>query len=260
MLSGEPSHLIGDTVRLRGSCRVMRGELMKRTTALCLTVLLLAGCGGQQEADKSSAADATATSDGDLAACEAAMREQFEAATLDLEGGDRPQECEGASNQQIEEIATRIIEDAFDTPPAQPDTPEPEPESEIAKVGPDEWFTYEDGVEVQVTKVEPYTLGEYAMVGNPGDPGVIVTVTIKNGTSAVFDATLADVQVTYGPNGDTTEREYDEAGFTGSIPPGRAATAKFDFAVVPTEHHDELLIEVSPSWDHQPSFFQGSAS
>jgi hypothetical protein len=111
-----------------------------------------------------------------------------------------------------------------------------------------------------VTKVEPYKLGQYALVGNPGDPGVIVTVTIKNGTDVVFDTSLADVLVTYGPNGEATEREYDEEGFAGNIPPGRTATAKYDFAVVPTEHQDELLIEVTPSWDHEPSFFEGSAS
>jgi hypothetical protein len=71
-----------------------------------------------------------------------------------------------------------------------------------------------------VTKVEPYKLGQYALVGNPGDPGVIVTVTIKNGTDVVFDTSLADVLVTYGPNGEATEREYDEEGFAGNIPPG----------------------------------------
>jgi hypothetical protein len=121
---------------------------MKRTAGLLLSALMLAGC-ATQGADKSSAADPRAIGDADLAACEAAMREQFEAATLDLEGGDRPPECEGVSDQEVEEIATRIIEDAFDTPPAQPvDTPEPEPESEIAKVGAEEWFTYEDGIEV----------------------------------------------------------------------------------------------------------------
>jgi hypothetical protein len=147
------------------------------------------------------------------------------------------------------------------TPPAQPvDTPEPAPDPGIAAVGPDEWFTYEDGLEVQVTGVESMTLGQNAFTGSPGDPGAIVTVTIKNGTPGVFDASLADVLVTYGPNGDPTEREYDEVGFTGSLPPGEVGTAQYDFGVIPLEMQSDLLIEVIPSFEHESSFFEGAAS
>lgn len=153
--------------------------------------------------------------------------------------------------------------DEPDTPPAQPEEEEPEPEPEsdetIAKIGNDEWFEYEDGLEVQVTKAESFTLGEYAFSGDAGETGVVVTVTIKNGTGVAFDTSLGDVFVTYGPNGNSTEREYDEAGFEGNIPPGKTATAKHDFGVVPEKHLDDILVEVVPSWDHSSSFFEGSA-
>ena len=189
-----------------------------------------------------------------------ALREQFDAGTADMEGGSQPPECAGASDQQIEDLFTEIVGDEFDTPPAEPE-PEvtEEPASEIAKVGPDEWFEYTDGIEVQVTKLEAFELGPDAFSGAAGELGVVVTVTLKNGTGAVFDASMADVQVTYGPNGDPTEREYDEEGFTGSIPPGKNGTAKFDFGTVPAKYLKDILVQVAPSFDHQPSFFEGAA-
>lgn len=153
------------------------------------------------------------------------------------------------------------------TPPAQPDSTEPgpadnqqPPDPGIAKVGASEWFEYDDGVQVQVTSLETFTLGEYAISGSQGDTGVIATVTIKNGTGGVFDASMCTVLLTYGPNGNATEREYNEYGFEGSIPPGKTRTAKYDFGTVPGKHLDELMVEVSPSWDHAPAFFEGGAN
>jgi hypothetical protein len=139
-------------------------------------------------------------------------------------------------------------------------TPEPEPEDTTAQVGPDEWFTYEDGLQVQVTKVTPVQLVDFG-TDDPGGPGVEVTVTVKNGTGSAFDLTRSSVGLYAGPNGDTMEQAYgnDHWGFEGSIPPTKAATTQFDFAV-PTEMQRELLIEVAPSWDHQASFFEGAAT
>jgi hypothetical protein len=231
----------------------MRG--LPPTIAILLATGALFGC-ATQDGEKQTTSDTSV----DLTACERALQTTFDNGTADMEGGEQPPECDGATDQQIEELFNRMVEEEFATPPAVPEPEETEaPVAEIAKVGADEWFAYEDGIEVQVTKVEPYTLGEHAMEGNPGDPGVIVTVTIKNDTAAVFDASMAEVLVTYGPNGNATEREYDEAGFEGSIPPGKSATAKYDFSVVPQKDQDELLIQVSPDWDHVPTFFEGAA-
>jgi len=133
-------------------------------------------------------------------------------------------------------------------------TPEPEPEDTIAQVGTDKWFTYEDGLQMQVTKVTSMQLADFG-TDDPGGPGVEVTVTVKNGTGSAFDLTRSSVGLYAGPNGDTMEQAYgnNHWGFEGSIPPTKAATTQFDFAV-PTEMQGELLIEVAPSWDHQASF------
>jgi hypothetical protein len=176
-----------------------------------------------------------------------------------------PAEQQGqADNNQAEDtLADHQARDPADTPPAvaEPEsTPEPEPEGTIMQVGPDEWFTYEDGLQVQVTKVTFVQLADFG-TDDPGGPGVEVTVTVKNGTGSAFDLTRSSVGLYAGPNGDTMEQAYgnNHWGFEGSIPPTKAATTQFDFAV-PTEMQRELLIEVAPSWDHQASFFEGAAT
>ena len=60
-----------------------------------------------------------------------------------------------------------------------------------------------------------------------------------------------------GPNGVVAERGYEHFGFSGSVPPGQTVTADYDF-VVPEEHLGQLLVELSPTWDHDPSFFRGA--
>jgi hypothetical protein len=169
-----------------------------------------------------------------------------------------------ADNNQAEDLlADHQARYPADTPPAvaEPEsTPEPEPEGTITQVGPDEWFTYEDGLQVQVTKVASVQLADFG-TDDPGGPGVEVTVTVKNGTGSAFDLNLASVGLHAGPNGDAMEQAYGNHhwGFRGRIPPTKAATTQFDFAV-PTEMQGELLVEVAPSWDHQVSFFEGAAT
>ena len=149
-------------------------------------------------------------------------------------------------------------------PPAVEETPTPTPEEPgIAKVGATEWFTYEDGLKVQVTKLTRFKIGEYAAGGKPGGTGVIVTVTIRNGTKKVFDANSVQINVTSGPNGDAADTVYDSdkalsGGFEGSVPAGRVKTAKAGFAV-PAAHMKDVQVEIVPSYEHDPSFFEGAA-
>jgi hypothetical protein len=169
-----------------------------------------------------------------------------------------------ANNHRAEDRrADQKERDPFDSPPGLADsgpTPKPEPDATIAQVGPDEWFTYEDGLRVQVRKVTSVQLADFG-TDDPGGPGVEVTVTVKNGTGSAFDLNRASVGLYAGPDRDTMEQAYgnDNWGFEGSIPPREAATTQFDFAV-PTEMQGELLIEVAPSWDHHASFFEGAAT
>ena len=158
--------------------------------------------------------------------------------------------------------ATAPSTTAPDEPAATPEPTQTDDAPDVAKIGATEWFTYEDGIKVQVTRAKPYKIGSYAAGGKPGGQGVVITVTIKNGSKATFDSDLADVTLASGPNGDQAERVFDSAtdglGFTGSIAPGRSKTAKFAFAV-PKAHLSQLQIEVTPSWEHEGSLFEGPA-
>ena len=159
------------------------------------------------------------------------------------------------------QVGGQLLADATGTPPAVPDdAPAPDTGSDIAQVGPDEWSEYTDGVQVQVTKLEQYMMGKYSDAS--GQPGVVVTITVKNGSDAVLDLTVADTSLTYGPNGEAAEWDYssDHRGFTGSVPPGRSATSMQGFGPVPDEHQDEILIEFAPTWDYSSVFFEGAVT
>jgi hypothetical protein len=163
--------------------------------------------------------------------------------------------------EQCSDGALRVKCD--DSPPAVDETTTPPPdEPAVAKVGATEWFTYEDGLKVQVTKLARFKIGPYAAGGKPGGTGVIVTVTIRNGSKATFDAGDVTITVTSGPNGDAADTVYDSdkglsGGFQGSIPAGRVKTAKAGFAV-PAAHMGQIQVEVQPSYEHNSSFFEGA--
>lgn len=76
--------------------------MTKRLLAAALAALALTACGG-----------GGGSAESDLAACEQAMREQFEDAAQSGTEGERPAECEGVSDEQLEDIATEIIGDAL---------------------------------------------------------------------------------------------------------------------------------------------------
>jgi hypothetical protein len=141
------------------------------------------------------------------------------------------------------------------TPPASPEpSAPPTTSSDVAKVGPNEWFTWSDGIEAQVTSLREATV-DYASL--PG-PHVIATITVKNGTAAALDLTMATANLAGGPNG--VQEESDGLyGFEGSVPPGGNATADFAWAV-PAEHMAQLRLEFAPSFEHDPAFFVGSAA
>ncbi len=96
-------------------------------------------------------------------------------------------------------------------PPAttEPTAPPTDAEERVAKVGAAQWFEYSDGMKVQVTSLKRFRISQYAAGGKPGDLGVIVTVTMQNGSSSTFEAGLVDVKVASGPNGDQAESVFD---------------------------------------------------
>jgi len=131
-------------------------------------------------------------------------------------------------------------------PPAESETPPPD-DPAVAKIGPMQWFTYDDGLKVQVTKL------------TRSGKNVIATVTIRNGTKKTVDLATSQVKMAYGPNGNEAEPVYDMdygLGFTGTVTPGKAKTARFAFTVPRNQVVD---IEVSPGFlDYESCHFEGS--
>jgi hypothetical protein len=88
------------------------------------------------------------------------------------------------------------------------DEPSDTDTGELAKAGKQK-FTYEDGLEIWITDLKRGKVGSYAAGGHPGDPMVLFTVHIKNGTSHKVDAEEFSVEVSYSPDGDAAESIYD---------------------------------------------------
>lgn len=151
-------------------------------------------------------------------------------------------------------------------PPATTEpTAAPIDEERIAKVGATQWFDYTDGLKVQVTSLKRFRISQYAAGGKPGDVGVVVTVTLQNGSSSTFDASLVSVKLASGPNGDQAASVFDSeqtlgGGFEGSIPPGKKKTARYGFAIPKAHGGSTFQLEVAPGWDYEGSHFEGKLS
>jgi hypothetical protein len=134
---------------------------------------------------------------------------------------------------------------------------------EVAKIG--QTFTYEDGLKISVAGAKRFRIGQFAAGGKPGGTGVVLTVTITNGTGTAYDAALTTVNLAHGAEGEQAEQVFDSqaglgAGFTGKVHPGRKLTAKFGFAV-PAAGMSDLQVEVKPGFlDHDSALFTGRAA
>ena len=224
---------------------------MKRVVGLLPLVLLLGSCATTE----GNVAAPTATSDGDgpdLAACERVLREQFEAGTADMEGGSPPPECAGASEEQIEDLFTEIVGDAF----AESSDPEPQPTPAAPEYGEfgGAGFTWDDGVQVEVSELTEFTPSEFAAF-DESPAYVRMTVTLTNGTSAPFDPSLMSLSAQSG--GREFGEVFDtEAGLGGSpttqVLPGRSAKYDAGFGVADPA---DVVLQVTPSFEHNPALF-----
>ena len=149
-------------------------------------------------------------------------------------------------------------ESSYSSPePTTKSSDEPEGDTGPAKIG--RTFTYEDGLKVSVISAKKDTAGQYPIEGSPGDPTAIITVKITNGTAKKFAADEVSVDVSYGKNGDQASDLYEFDGFDGSISKGRSKTARYEFLVEDKKGLKDLVIEVTPSWDHDSAVFEGAA-
>jgi hypothetical protein len=176
-----------------------------------------------------------------------------------------------ATSTRLPNVVSTPTADTTTAPPAvpspAPETTEPstaaEQEADDTSTIGGRWLTYESGLAVRVVKAKLYTPGEYAAGKKAGERGVAVTVSIKNGSAAAFDAGLASVKLSYGPDGTEADEIFDSAynyglGFEGSIGKGKTKTATVAFSV-PAKYAKQLTVEVEPDWSSVTTFFTGSA-
>jgi hypothetical protein len=148
-------------------------------------------------------------------------------------------------------------------------SPSPEPTTESSdepdgfvsgavKIG--QTFTYEDGLKVSVVSAKKDTAGQDPIEGSPGDPTAIITIKITNGTAKKFATGDVLVDVSYdSKNGDLASDLYEYNGFVGTISRGRSKMAKYEFLVEDKKGLNDLVIEVTPSFDHDSAIFEGAA-
>ncbi|MFJ3903350.1 DUF4190 domain-containing protein [Streptomyces sp. NPDC090025] len=115
----------------------------------------------------------------------------------------------------------------------------------------DDTSVYDDDLKVTVSAPKPFTPGEFAIGHTKGSKAYQVTVTIENGGKRAFDSTLATASARAGKSGTKAETITDDkvgGGFTGSVLPGKKATAVYAFDA-PADAKD-LTVEVSPGFDY----------
>jgi hypothetical protein len=169
--------------------------------------------------------------------------------------GPTVQESQSEASASDEPTTDNSTEEPTEEPTKEP-TKEPSPyrQGELAKAA-EQKFTYADGLEIRITNFKRGTVGRNAEGGHPGDPMVLFTVHIKNGTSHKVDADEFSVEVTYGDDDDDAEAIHGKGldDVTGVIAKGRSKTGQYGFAV-PIEYMDELYIDVSDD-EHDPFFW-----
>ena len=222
----------------------------------------LVGCATQDGDVTSEPARGTNTPTAEavnLAACEQALQTAFDNGTADMEGGEQPPECDGASDQQIEDLFNKIVEETFETPPESP--------MPIVTFG--ETVEYDDGLSASVSEPEPYEPSEYAAGAEGFDHAVIFTVRLVNGTTVPFDPSLTYLTAQSGNVEASEVFDSTEDGITiGGAPmttllPGRETEYQVVFAVADP---DDIVLELMPgwseaqAWDYQSAIFQTSGT
>lgn len=144
------------------------------------------------------------------------------------------------------------------TPEPEPTT-EPEPESSLTDTeGPGilalgESFTYSDGLQVTVGKPQKMVSSEWASPS--GTAGLVMDVTIVNGSPTPFDPSMGYATAQSG-NTEAEEIFDSENGLEGSpstsVLPGREVTYKMAFAGTDL---DSFVLEFATSFEHGPLIF-----
>jgi len=98
---------------------------------------------------------------------------------------------------------------------------------------------------VTVKKVEPVTLEAHG-VGETAGPGALVTVEVRNATSAPLDLATMAVNAHYGTTPATPNGAPPAQPFSGSLAPGATATGKYAFRV-PAGQAGSIVVDIQSS-------------
>jgi len=146
-------------------------------------------------------------------------------------------------------------------------TPEPtstSPPPHSATVGGDP-VTYASGLVVAVPQVARFTPSASAVGGAEGDVGVVVTVSVTNGSTQQLDPTLLTVALTYGPDQALAASVLDAengygTGISDPVAAGAEVTGSYAFAVPPSGL-GALQVRVTPDLQApETSVFSGALS
>ena len=164
-----------------------------------------------------------------------------------------------AADRALSETSASLEPESSSPSPEPTTESSDEPDGDTGRLKIGQTFTYEDGLKVSVVSAEKDTAGQDPIEGSPGDPTAIITVKITNGTAKKFGAGDVWVDVGYGEDGDPAWDLYEFNGFVRTISRGRSKMAKYEFLVEEKKGLNNLVIEVTPSFDHGSAFFEGAA-
>ena len=122
-------------------------------------------------------------------------------------------------------------------------------------------FTYSDGVEVILTKLDRYQPSDYAAGVEPGQEAVRATLTITNNGNTVYDADLLQVAMSGGSIPADASQIFDDklTGMAGSIAVGKSKSGTFAFAFDKGEAVN-LGVEVTPGFEYEGALFEGEVA
>jgi hypothetical protein len=164
-----------------------------------------------------------------------------------------------AADEALSETSASLEPESSSPSPEPTTASSDKPDGGTGPVKIGQTFTYEDGLKVSVVSAKKDTAGQDTIEGSPGDPTAIITIKITNGTAKKFAAGDVWVDVSYGKNGDLASDLYEFNGFVGTISSGRSKLARYEFLVEDKKGLKDLVIEVTPSLDHDSAIFEGAA-
>jgi hypothetical protein len=131
--------------------------------------------------------------------------------------------------------------------------------NDVAAVG--QTWVYENGLHVTINSLKRTKITQYVRSEYPDMDGVLISITIENGSDDVFDTSALTTDVQYGTDGTIADQVFDSAnnknadGFTGTVRTGKKITATVEFAI--PKKTTDIDIAISPDFNTDAAQFTG---